>query len=47
MTMTMMIIALMVLFSALLIGKMLKEILAERDTQTDTTQSHEARTPAE
>ena len=47
MTMTMMIIALMVLFSALLIGKMLKEILADRLEQTGNAQSHEAHTPAE
>lgn len=47
MTMTMIIIALMVLFSALLIGKMLREILAERLEQTGNAHSDEAHTPAE
>lgn len=47
MTTTMILIALMVLFSALLIGKMLKEILAKGEEQADSMQSHEARTPAE
>ncbi|WP_397543674.1 hypothetical protein [Roseovarius salis] len=47
MTTTMVIIALMVLFGALLIGKMLTEMLPESGTGTDQETAEESRTPAE